>query len=391
VPPFERSEYLERAAKTKQRMEAAGIEVLVAADPSNLCYLTGYDALSYYTPQVVILALDEEEPYWLGRYQDIPCARYTVFMDEDHIAAYPEKYIGDPDLHPMAYVADWLRDRGWGSRRLGVEMDNMCFTPRALQEMERGLPNAAFIDASLLVNWVRVVKSAQEVEYIRQASEIAASAMNAGLEKIAVGVRECDVAATIYGAMVGGTDQYGGAMPKGLTIATGPRTAAPHLFWTDEPFKLGDPVTFELGGCRNRYNAGLARTVFLGEPPKKLTDLVPVVVEGMHAAFQAAVPGALCQDVEAAWRAVINRHGYEKVSRIGYSIGIGYPGVGWVERTASLKQGDTTVLEPNMTFHMILGMWMDDWGFELSETFRISESGGPEIFNHVPQELFIRE
>ena len=71
--------------------------------------------------------------------------------------------------------------------------------------------------------------------------------------------------------------------------------------------------------------------------------------------------GATCEGVEAAWREVIAHHGLSKSGRIGYSIGVGYP-PDWGERTMSLRPGDTTVLEANMTFHMILGIWMDGWG-----------------------------
>ena len=67
-----------------------------------------------------------------------------------------------------------------------------------------------------------------------------------------------------------------------------------------------------------------------------------------------------------------------KGSRIGYSMGLNYP-PDWGEHTASLRPGDKTVLAPNMTFHMILGMWMDNYGFEGSESFRVTEAVFDEI------------
>ena len=96
--------------------------------------------------------------------------------------------------------------------------------------------------------------------------------------------------------------------------------------------------------------------------------------------------------VAAIWFArlsVAAASGIEKSSRIGYAIGIGYPGPSWNERTASLQPGDQTVLEPNMTFHMIIGLWLDDWGFELSETFRVTD-GAPEVFADVAREVFVK-
>ena len=43
-----------------------------------------------------------------------------------------------------------------------------------------------------------------------------------------------------------------------------------------------------------------------------------------------------------------------------------------------------------MCFHMILGMWQDDWGFELSETFRVADPGVPEILTRFPRELVVK-
>jgi Xaa-Pro aminopeptidase len=95
------------------------------------------------------------------------------------------------------------------------------------------------------------------------------------------------------------------------------------------------------------------------------------------------------RNVEAAWRKVIRRAGYDKASRIGYSIGLNYP-PDWGKRTASLREGDQRVLEPNMCFHMILGMWMDDWGCELCQTFCVRERGSPEILTSLPRDPVIK-
>jgi Xaa-Pro aminopeptidase len=131
----------------------------------------------------------------------------------------------------------------------------------------------------------------------------------------------------------------------------------------------------------------MARTTFLGKPPKKMTETEKVVTEGTNAALEAARPGATCEAVEAAWRAVIARHGITKESRIGYSVGLNYP-PDWGEHTMSLRPGDKTVLQPNMTLHVIPGIWMDDWGIEISECIHITERGARPFCNF-PRKLFV--
>lgn len=167
--PFERSEYLGRVAATKRRMEAAGIEVQLVSDPCNMNHLTGYDATSYYVHQMVAIALDAQEPLWIGREMDIACARFTTFLQPENMRGYPESFIGVPDRHPMEFVATTLTEMGWDRRRIGVEMDAHFFSARCYTELVNRLPGAAFVDASLLVNWVRIVKSPREIAYMRQA------------------------------------------------------------------------------------------------------------------------------------------------------------------------------------------------------------------------------
>lgn len=387
--PFETTEYLSRIETTKGRMEAAGIEVLLVTDPSNMNYLTGYNGWSFYTHQLVALALDATEPLWIGRQMDVACARHSAFLGPDHLVSYPEEYVQSPERHEMDFIAGVLAEMGWGSRRLGVEMDSYFFTARAYEQLRRGLPDATFTDANLLVNWVRLIKSTCEIEHMRTAGTIADGAMQAVIDRIEPGVRECDAAATFYATEIAGTADTGGDLPSHvLFMPTGEKASAPHLSWSDNCFKSGEATNIELAGCRHRYHAGLARTVFLGSPPARLTRVADVVVEGMEAALESVRPGTTCEQVELAWRTVITKAGLEKASRIGYSIGIGYP-PDWGEHTASLRPGDTTVLQPDMTFHVILGMWMDDWGFELSETIRVTDDG-PESFSRLPRKLFVK-
>ena len=71
---------------------------------------------------------------------------------------------------------------------------------------------------------------------------------------------------------------------------------------------------------------------------------------------------------------MLEKYGIEKDSRLGYATGLGYP-PDWGEHTMSIRKNDMTVLEPNVTFHMIAGMWMDSWGLEISETINVTENG----------------
>jgi Xaa-Pro dipeptidase len=387
---FPKDEYLARIERTKAAMKQAGAELLLCADPANMNYLTGYDGWSFYVPQVVLVALDWEEPIWIGRRMDASGARHTTFLADDNIVGYPDDYVQSPVKHPMNFAADVIRDRGWAGRPVGVEMDAYYFTARSLAELTKSLPDSEIVNADLLVNWLRLIKSDREIELMKQAGRIVEKVMRTALDAIDVGVRECDVVAQVYRAQIEGADGLGGDYPAIVPLMpSGEKTATPHLTWTDQPYENEIAINLELAGCRHRYHSPLARTLYLGKnPPDKLVRTAEIVVDGMEAALGAVKPGALCEDVERAWREHIARHGLEKESRIGYAMGLNYP-PDWGEHTASLRAGDKTVLQTNMTFHMILGMWMDDWGFELSESFRVTETGAAALADF-PRRLFTK-
>ncbi len=387
---FKKEEYYSRIRKTKKSMDETGIDVMVVSDPANMNYLTGYDGWSFYVPQVVVVVMDEEEPIWIGREMDANGARHTTFLSDDNIFGYPDHYVQSPDRHPMNYFADILKQKDLSKKNIGVEMDAYYFSARGYEELKKDLPDASFKDGNLLVNWVRNIKSDREIEYMRQAGKITEKVMQVAIDTVSPGVRECDAVAAIYHAQIAGTKEYGGDYTAVVPMMpTGEKTSAPHLTWTDEPYANEVAVNLELAACRHRYHCPMARTLYLGvKPSQKLKDMADVVVEGLNTTLGAIKPGMVCEEVELVWRNIIAKVGLEKKSRIGYSMGLNYP-PDWGEHTASLRPGDKTILQPNMTFHMILGMWMDDWGFECSESFRVTENGC-ETFADVPRKLFIK-
>ena len=387
---FERAEYEDRLAKTKTRMSERGIDLMLVTDPANMNYLTGYDGWSFYVPQVVLVHVEAAEPIWIGRKMDARAAQVTTYLKRDNIIGYPDDYVQSVIKHPFDFVADRITANGWDDQVIALEMDSYYFTATSYFALQQKLPNARFQDAALLVNWVRSVKSPAEIELMRRAARILERCMTTGIERVQEGVRQCDAVADILHAQVSGTPEYGGDYTSIVPmLPSGEGTSTPHLTWSDAPFNRGEATILELAGCHQRYHCPQARTVFLGEPPKKLSDAAGWVLEGMDAALNAVRPGALCEDVERAWRECVAKYGLTKDSRIGYSTGCNYP-PDWGEHTMSLRPGDLTELQENMCFHMILGIWMDDWGLEISETFRVTETGA-ECFADVPRPLVVKD
>jgi ectoine hydrolase len=382
------AEYADRLRRVRDKMRERSLAALVVSDPANLFYLTGYDAWSFYTPQCLVIPA-ETEPHLFARAQDAAGATFTCNLPAEQIHGYPEELVHRPDVHPFDWIAGAARDLVPAGELVGVEGDAHFFSPRGYFALANGLPGNRLVDSAELVNWVRLVKSPSEVGRLRIAGAIAERAMRIACEQLRPGRRQCDLVAEILAAQAIGVPGHGGEYPALVPLLpTGDASGTPHLTWSDRPFRIGEATTIELAGVFGRYHAPLARTVMLGDPPQRLIDTAHVVAEAMQSTLDAIRPGVTGGVVHEAFDRVIRSHGLRKDSRIGYSIGIGYP-PDWGERTVSLRREETTELAAGMAFHIILGMWMDGWGYELSEPIIVTATG-VERLTDLPHELTIR-
>ena len=386
--PFNQSEYQRRIEEVKSRMQTAGIELIICQDPANMGWLTGFDGWSFYVPQAVLVQLDEASPIWFGRAQDAKAAHVTTDLPAENVIGFSEHLVHHPENHPFDELVDLIKVRGWASNSIAVELDAHYYTARCHQHLTQGLGDAKFQDARELVNWARLIKSEPELKLMREAGKICTATMNRAIEKIAPGVPQYEVIAEVYHSQIMGTQgNFGDYTSLCPLIQVGEGTSTPHLTWTDERLPDNTLIMMEIGGAHRHYHAPLTRTMHLGKPPAEIARLADVIVEGVDAALEKARPGETCEAVEAVWQAVLNKNGYKKESRVGYSIGLNYP-PDWGERTASLRPGDKTELQAGMCFHFQSGVWLDDYGAAVSEPFIVTDTGGERLCD-VARELIV--
>jgi len=130
MPVFEKEEYKMRLKKVKEKMDQVGMQVLLATHPANMNYLTGYDGWSFYVHQGVLVFIDKEEPIWFGREQDSNGAKITTWLKDENIIGYEDDYVQSLVKHPMEFVTDILKDKGYEKANIGLEMDNYYFTAK---------------------------------------------------------------------------------------------------------------------------------------------------------------------------------------------------------------------------------------------------------------------
>jgi len=317
-------------------------------------------------------------------------AHRTVYMDRDRVVGYPDELVQSSEHHPHEHLARLLSTLGLGAGRVGVEMDNYYYSASAHFHLSQGLPNASFVDATGLVNWQRAVKSPQELTYMRAAARIVERVHTRIAEMVEPGVRKNDLVAEIYHTGITGFEEYGGDYPAIVPLLpTGTDAAAPHLTWDDQPLQAGMGTFFEVAGCVRRYHVPLCRSIFLGDPPREMISAQAALLEGLEAGIDAARAGNTASDVANALYLSLDRAGIIREGRCGYPIGLSYP-PDWGERTVSFRTTDHSVLEPGMTFHFMPGLWMQDWGLEITESIVIQEEGPAETLAKHPRELLVK-
>ncbi len=388
--PFSQAEYDRRLTKVRAEMAARGVEALFVEDPSNMAWLTGYDGWSFYVHQGVVLLMSGE-PLWWGRAMDANGARRTAWIGEDSLHPYDDSYVQSTERHPMQHLAGLLKELGLERARIGLELENYYFSAKAYLTLREALPEADLVDATALVNWQRAVKSDEEIGFMRKAARIAEHIVDGVFQRAEPGLRKNELIAGIYQDALTGVGEDWGDYPAIVPmVPSGADGSAPHLTWNGDQLREGEATSFEIAGVYRRYHVPFCRTIYLGELPEEMHLVAGALVEGLEAGLEAARAGNRACDVANALGGVLEKAGIQRGARCGYPIGLSYP-PDWGERTVSLRAEDETILEPGMTFHFMPGLWMKDWGIEITEPVLIRESGSAECLCDRPRGIWVKD
>ena len=252
------------------------------------------------------------------------------------------------------------------------------------------LPNAQFIDCSSLVEQGRMIKSSQEIEYIRQAARAGEAAMRAAIDATVVGATENEVAAEVHRAQILAGSEYTG-LP--LFIASGIRSEMAHATWYRRSLQPNEGMLYEMVGCVHRYHAALFRPVYLGDPPEEIVRGAEVTTTTLQKAKSIIRPGVKAGDVhETVQEGLLSGLGLKKnTSRVGYSIGIAFS-PDWGEgQIISFFMGDQRPLQAGMTFHLLVTARIPGIGLTpCSDTILVTEDGCETLTNGVEQKLYAK-
>lgn len=337
----------ERTVGFRQRLAAAGIDVAILTDEASIAWLAGFWGY---------LSVEFGRPTFLIVRSDADPVVITPLMESEMVAGmtWVERVETWEDSGANRWETVLGRVLGDAPGRIAVEK---ALLPAVVRNwLDETLPDSKLTDVSPILGAMRMIKSVEEIEVMRQAGLIAGAMMKAAHEALDEGVPEYEAALAVIQAGTrkaagfltdGGWDAFISPMIHNLQIMqSGRDTAMVHRRASVKKLRRGDPVYFCF--CNmvqfKQYKLGFDRMFFIGELSDEAARVQQAAIDAQQAAIAAIRPGVTAESVAEAANEVYRSRGYETGYRTGRSIGMSYL------EAPELKQGDTTLLRPGMTF-----------------------------------------
>jgi len=391
-------------ARALEYMRRCEVDVLIATSPVNITYFTGYycwldplfkdymmvpGASSDLGQRYAVLPLDGEAALvvsplfavnaadlWVNDLHFFGGSGLDFSLDAD-VLPEPSQHLFDhlrapiPNNTPTDALLTILKARGLSDARIGIEMEGL--TPRARNELTRGLPNAQLKDSSNLIRLIRMVKSEEEIRRLARAAEISEIA---AMEALALpGSRTADLVQHYRAriAQLGADFDHFAYGMYGMGIATEPA----HVLG-------GDSVEYVDFGCRYHYYFSDSGTTLAQRA-------LPPALEKRYAALQASMdagkkllrPDVKASAVQAAMQQALKEHEITESFPHGHGVGLEVRDYPIIVPDSGLRIRDGCVdvpadlpLEANMVVNLEAPLFLAGVGsLHIEETYLITANG----------------
>lgn len=378
---FPLTTYRERLSDVQRRMRETGLDAMLVTMPDAVFWLAGVDSVGYLWPQALIIAADAgSEPSFVTRTTEAPGVDACSWLSQ-------RRFYDIAVTDPVDALIEAISELGFGSARIGLEVDAFTMLPSTYRRIVESFPDAQFDDCSYMVPEARLVKTDAELAYQRQAAAIADRAMQEVISHVRPGISELELAGIAARALGEAGGEHAAIPPM---VVSGERSALVHCMASRRVLGRGDVVCIELAGVVHRYHAVLMRTATVGEPGPRVREVAELQKQAHLAAVAKSVPGVAVHEPEDAARAVLEPAGLHgnRCHRIGYSLGVAYP-PGWLE-PMTMVQGDPHRFAPGMSFTVEPNLHLPEEGFglKLGETVECT-ADGPRTMTALPHDLLI--
>ncbi len=336
----------ERVSRVIQWMKEESVDVVFVRCPENVRYLTDLYLRSSRRLTGIIIT-PEGLPF--------------LFLPELDVARAQEVMVSERMLcwkdaeDPFERLAHDFGVLGLGPNvRVGVE--KCCLSLLESERLKAMMPGVCLVDAGVLLQEMRAVKTDREVCLIERAVEMAEYALDETLRFLETGERhELEVALWAHRALL---DAGAERLAFDVRVLSGPRAALPHGEPTRRMIREGDMVVVDMGAVCEGYCSDITRTFVIGKPSHRYLDMYEAVLEAEERAIDAIEPGVLSSQVDRIARETLVERGYgsDFLHRTGHGVGLG------LRESPSLASTDETILEDGMVLAIEPGVYLPGTG-----------------------------
>lgn len=372
---FSKEEFTARMDRLRSAMAENELDAMLLFAQESMYWLTGYDTFGYCFFQCMIVSASGDVTL-LTRAPDLRQAQHTSIVKDIRI------WKDAGDARPERDLKSVLESLGLQNKRLGIERRTVglnAWHGRAIDEAVDGF--AELIDQSLLVDYLRVVKSEAELEYCRIAGRLADDALDAAIRTTGAGANEGDILAAMHSAIFSQGGDYAG---NEFIIGSGRDALLCRYKSGRRNLSDNDQLTLEWAGAYAHYHAAMMRTIIVGEPTPRHLQLYEAARDALVAVRDAMRPGNPVSAMFDAHAKTLDEAGLSdhRLNACGYSMGASYTPC-WMD-PPMIYAGNETVIEENMVFfhHMIIADSDTETAMTLGQSYIVKADGPEPLSRH---------
>lgn len=374
---FDLQEFESRRENVRRQMVLQGIDILILHSAPNILYLSGHHTLNIWDYQCFVLPV--EKPPFMVLWQ-FERGRFEASAVQTELELYPTH------ADPIEETCNALRRRGLDQGMIALEAQSRYLVPKMHDSLRDALHGARTVNGSGIVDNVRNIKSAKEIEVMRLAAGITDRAVTAGYSCIRDGISDSEIAAQVAAELIRGDSLGFSVYP---IVSAGYRAGMPHNSNNGHIISNGETIFIECSPSLHWYHAPLMRTAALGTVSQEAEQFATLAAETVEAMLEVVRPGEMASDIarvaEAKIAPIRDRILFHEV--YGYPVGIGFPPTWGEESGFAIVVNNHRPLAAGMVFHIPMTLRINGvLGVGLSQTFVVTDNGC-ETLSELPLEL----
>ena len=369
---FTKKEFNKRKSDVLKSMKEQKLDALLMFRQESMYWLTGYDTFGYVFFQTLILD-QEGNIILLTRAPDLRQAQNTSNIEDIRI------WVDKDGANPTSDLKIILDELSLKGKKIGIEYEAYGLTGRNALKLNKSLNDYCDVeDKSELITKLRVIKSSEEIIYVKKAAELADKALDEAWKYTKAGVSESKILAEMQRVIFEG----GGDYPANeFIIGSGHNALLCRYQAEKRNLSSTDQLSLEWAGAYKHYHSAMFRTIPVGKPDPKHIKMHEACVEALTNCANTLIPGKTAGDVFDIHAKTFDGLGFNKarMNACGYSLGSTFA-PNWMD-WPMLYTGNPYVIQPGNVFFMHMILMDSDSGLamNLGETYLVTQNGNERL------------